>query len=65
MLQQTQTLKERWTPGTTIDVFEVERLERLAEENKVDVAIKWECGFVIERIEWLNGFDPSQHDAKN
>lgn len=54
------TLKDRWTAGTAIDVFEVGELERLAEDNKVDVAIKWECGFEIERIEWLNGYDPDE-----
>lgn len=54
------TLKDRWTAGAAIDVFEVGKLERLAEDNKVDVAIKWECGFEIERIEWLNGYDPDE-----
>ena len=57
-------LKDRWTAGTTIDVFEVGKLERLAEEDKVDVAIKWECGFEIERIEWLNGYDPDEPNTK-
>lgn len=50
--------KERYTVGTKIDVFEVGELRRLAEANKVDVAINWEAGFAIERIEWINGFDP-------
>lgn len=52
------TLKERLIPGTLIDIFEVGKLQRLAEKNNVDVSIKWECGFTIDRIEWLNGYDP-------
>lgn len=58
-----KTKKERYTVGTTINVFELGELRRLAEENKVEVTINWERGFEIERIEWLNGYDPDQQNA--
>ena len=59
-------LNEKFEVGAVITVFETGYLRRLAAENKVEVNITWDSrGFVIERIEWLNGFDPSQHDAKN
>jgi len=59
-------LNEKYKVGAVITVFETGDLRRLASENKVEVNITWDSrGFVIERIEWLNGFDASQHDAKN
>lgn len=59
-------LNEKFKVGAVITVFEIGDLRRLAAEDKVDVNITWDSrGFVIERIEWLNGFDPSKHDAKN
>ena len=64
MNKSATTLKVRWTAGTLRDVFEVGKLQRLAEEDKVDVSIKWECGFTIERIEWLNGYDPDSPNTK-
>jgi hypothetical protein len=57
-------LNEKYKAGAVITVFETGDLRRLAAENKVDVNITWDSrGFVIERIEWLNGFDPALSDA--
>lgn len=59
-------LNEKFKVGAKITIFDTGELRSLAAENKVDVNITWDSrGFVIERIEWLNGFDPSHHDAKN